>query len=59
VISLLNIIIPNATFRNSRIGDFKRSSSKSWMMLKFGGLLECAEKATVRIVFLSLLEYLK
>ena len=31
----------------SRLADFKRSSTKNWMMLKFGGLLECAEKATV------------
>ncbi|EJD07821.1 uncharacterized protein FOMMEDRAFT_40425, partial [Fomitiporia mediterranea MF3/22] len=31
----------------AKLGDFKRSSTKNWMMLKFGGLLECAEKATI------------
>lgn len=29
------------------LSDFKRTSSKNWMVLKFGGLLELAEKATV------------
>ncbi|KAG5641090.1 hypothetical protein DXG03_006047 [Asterophora parasitica] len=29
------------------LGDFKRSTSKAWMGLKFGGLLECAEKGTI------------
>ncbi|KAH8110206.1 hypothetical protein DFH11DRAFT_1622840 [Phellopilus nigrolimitatus] len=31
----------------ARLSDFKRSSTRNWMMLKFGGLLECAEKATI------------
>ena len=31
----------------SRLGDFKRESTKNWMILKFGGILELAEKATI------------
>jgi hypothetical protein len=31
----------------ARIGDFKRRTTKSFMTLKLGGLLEFAEKATV------------
>ncbi|KAI5122848.1 hypothetical protein M0805_003142 [Coniferiporia weirii] len=31
----------------AKLGDFKRTSAKNWMILKFGGLLECAEKATI------------
>ena len=34
----------------TRIGDFKRLSSKELLALKFGGLLEFAEKATVSTV---------
>lgn len=30
------------------LGDFKRSATRQWMGLKFGGLLECCEKGTVR-----------
>ncbi|GLB40883.1 putative eisosome component PIL1 [Lyophyllum shimeji] len=29
------------------IGDYKRSTTRAWMGLKFGGLLECAEKGTI------------
>ncbi|EIN13334.1 hypothetical protein PUNSTDRAFT_123417 [Punctularia strigosozonata HHB-11173 SS5] len=29
------------------LGDFKRQSAKEWMTLKFGGLLECAQKGTI------------
>lgn len=29
------------------LGDFKRSATRAWMGLKFGGLLECCEKGTV------------
>ncbi|KLO06243.1 hypothetical protein SCHPADRAFT_800361, partial [Schizopora paradoxa] len=29
------------------LSDFKRLSSKNWMILKFGGLLELAEKSTI------------
>lgn len=32
----------------ARLGDYKRTSTKDLLALKFGGLLECAEKATVR-----------
>lgn len=30
------------------VGDFKRTSVRSWMELKFAGLVECCEKGTVR-----------
>lgn len=30
------------------LGDFKRTQVKTMMGLKFGGLLECSEKGTVR-----------
>ncbi|KIK54382.1 hypothetical protein GYMLUDRAFT_264655 [Collybiopsis luxurians FD-317 M1] len=29
------------------LGDFKRSKTKAWMGLKFGGLLECSEKGSI------------
>lgn len=29
------------------LGDFKRITTRAWMGLKFGGLVECAEKGTV------------
>ncbi|TFY82380.1 hypothetical protein EWM64_g1634 [Hericium alpestre] len=29
------------------LGDFKRSSTKTWMTLKFGGLQECCEKGVI------------
>lgn len=29
------------------LGDFKRTATRMWMGLKFGGLLECCEKGTV------------
>ncbi|KAJ3928744.1 MAG: hypothetical protein NXY57DRAFT_1019727 [Lentinula lateritia] len=29
------------------LGDYKRSRTKAWMGLKFGGLLECCEKGTI------------
>ncbi|KAF8628295.1 hypothetical protein AX17_005998 [Amanita inopinata Kibby_2008] len=29
------------------LGDFKRTQTKLWMGLKFGGLLECCEKGTI------------
>jgi hypothetical protein len=38
----------------STLGDFKRTTTRQWMGLKFGALLECSEKGTVR-VFDSLL----
>lgn len=31
----------------ANLGDFKRSSVRSWMGRKFGGLLECCEKGSV------------
>lgn len=30
------------------IADFKRSSTRMWVGLKFGGLIECCEKGVVR-----------
>jgi hypothetical protein len=30
---------------------FKRSATKVWMGLKFGGLVECCQKGTVRNIF--------
>ena len=32
---------------------FKRSATKVWMGLKFGGLVECCQKGSVRIFFFS------
>ena len=31
------------------LGDYKRSTAKAWLGIKFGGLLECCEKGIVRI----------
>ncbi|TFY70239.1 hypothetical protein EVG20_g2759 [Dentipellis fragilis] len=31
----------------AHLGDFKRSSTKTWMSLKFGGLEECCEKGVI------------
>jgi hypothetical protein len=33
------------------LGDFKRSATKVWMGLKFGGLVECCEKGRVSNLF--------
>jgi predicted RNase H-like nuclease (RuvC/YqgF family) len=33
------------------LGDFKRTTTRQWLGLKFGALLECSEKGTVRAVF--------
>ena len=30
------------------LNDFKRTATKAWMGLKFGGLVECCQKGTVR-----------
>lgn len=32
------------------LGDFKRTTTRAWMGLKFGGLLECCEKGMVSIL---------
>jgi chromosome segregation ATPase len=32
------------------LGDFKRSTTRQWVGLKFGGLVECSEKGTVRCI---------
>jgi hypothetical protein len=39
------------------LGDFKRTSTKIWMGLKFGGLLECCERGAVRIFFSSIVPF--
>jgi hypothetical protein len=36
------------------LGDFKRSTTRQWVGLKFGGLLECSEKGIVRYVLAPL-----
>ena len=33
------------------LADYKRTSTKMWMGLKFGGLVECCEKGAVKIFF--------
>ena len=46
------------------LGDFKRTSARAFMGLKFGGLMECSEKACIvaevgrGIVSVSLFLYL-
>jgi len=35
------------------LGDFKRTASRMWVGLKFGGLLECCEKGAVRVYSMS------
>lgn len=36
------------------LNNFKRTSTKIWMGIKFGGLVECSEKAAVRkLIFLN------
>lgn len=37
------------------LADYKRTSTKMWMGLKFGGLVECCEKGAVKIFFFFLL----
>lgn len=32
------------------LGDFKRTTTRAWVGLKFGGLVECAEKGTVSVI---------
>jgi hypothetical protein len=41
----------NSTIKleEAALADFKRTSTKMWMGLKFGGLVECCEKGAVRI----------
>ena len=40
------------------LGDFKRTATRMWMGLKFGGLLECSEKGTVSLIHFTMLPYL-
>ena len=39
----------NSTIKveEAALADFKRTSTKMWMGLKFGGLVECCEKGAV------------
>lgn len=39
------------------LADYKRTSTKMWMGLKFGGLVECCEKGAVKIFFFFLLPF--
>jgi hypothetical protein len=34
--------------QEAKLGDMKRTATKSWMTLKFGGLQECCRKGLVR-----------
>lgn len=47
---LLDVQIMN---EEARLGDFKRQTSKTFLLLKFGGLVECGDKAKVRDHFFS------
>jgi chromosome segregation ATPase len=38
----------------TQLGDFKRQASKQILLIKFGGLLECAEKAKVSLDMISM-----
>lgn len=40
------------------LGDFKRTTTRQWMGLKFGGLLECSEKGIVRDILAPFLSKL-
>ena len=35
-------------FEETALSNFKRTATKAWMGLKFGGLVECCQKGTVR-----------
>ena len=35
--------------KNASLRDYKRSTAKAWLGIKFGALLECCEKGVVRI----------
>jgi hypothetical protein len=39
------------------LGDFKRTTTRLWVGLKFGALLECSEKGTVRAIIYSFLRH--
>jgi hypothetical protein len=38
----------------AKLGDLKRTATKSWMTLKFGGLQEFCRKGLVRLIVLAL-----
>jgi predicted RNase H-like nuclease (RuvC/YqgF family) len=40
--------------QEAAISDFKRKSAREWMSLKFGGLVECTEKGTVRCPLIAI-----
>lgn len=44
----------NIMVETAAIGDFKRTATKMFMGLKFGGLLECCEKGSVRFNIIEL-----
>ena len=49
----------NSTIKveEAALADFKRTSTKMWMGLKFGGLVECCEKGAVSFSPPSLLSF--
>jgi hypothetical protein len=40
-------------FEETALNDFKKTATKAWMGLKFGGLVECCQKGTVRNLLFS------
>ena len=38
-------------FEETALNNFKRTATKAWMGLKFGGLVECCQKGMVRNIF--------
>jgi len=45
----IKIIGTEIMVEETNLADFKRTETRSWMALKFGGLLECCEKGIVGI----------
>ena len=41
-------------FEEAALSDFKKTTTKAWMGLKFGGLVQCCQKGTVRNLVSSL-----
>jgi hypothetical protein len=41
------------TAEETNLADFKRTTTRTWMALKFGGLLECCQKGVVGITFFA------
>jgi hypothetical protein len=41
-------------FEENSLNNFKRTATKAWMGLKFGGLVQCCQKGTVRSLFVPI-----